>query len=153
MCYAKANVKGDTNLSKVQALAQQLNFLDTAHRLGLTEAQTSRMFAQPGFTVVNTGQSQNKRSESEMVAGYIIAIAGNILIYIVIVLYGMGVAMGVAEEKGSRIMEILVNAATPFQLMVGKMVCIGAAARARMTCMIVAGIGALLLQIPLQAAL
>src|SRR5256886_4475401 len=30
-------------------------------------------------------------------------------------LYGMGVALGVAEEKGSRIMEILVSAATPFQ--------------------------------------
>jgi ABC-2 type transport system permease protein len=151
--YTNANATGDTNLSKVQALAQQLNFLDIAHRLGLTPAQTSRLFAQPGFTVVNTGQGQNKRSESEMVAGYIIAIAGNILIYIVIVLYGMGVAMGVAEEKGSRIMEILVNAATPFQLMVGKIVGIGAAGLAQMTCIVAVGIGALLLQIPLQAAL
>jgi ABC-2 type transport system permease protein len=151
--YTNANATGDTNLSKVQALAQQLNFLDIAHRLGLTPAQTSRLFVQPGFTVVNTGQGQNKRSESEMVAGYIIAIAGNILIYIVIVLYGMGVAMGVAEEKGSRIMEILVNAATPFQLMVGKIVGIGAAGLAQMTCIVAVGIGALLLQIPLQAAL
>jgi ABC-2 type transport system permease protein len=151
--YTNANATGDTNLSKVQALAQQLNFLDIAHRLGLTPAQTSRLFAQPGFSVVNTGQGQNKRSESEMVAGYIIAITGNILIYIVIVLYGMGVAMGVAEEKGSRIMEILVNAATPFQLMAGKIVGIGAAGLAQMACIVAVGIGALLLQIPLQAAL
>ncbi len=151
--YTNANATGDTNLAKVQALAQQLNFLDIAHRLGLTPAQTSRLFAQPGFTVVNTGQGQNKRSESEMVAGYIIAITGNILIYIVIVLYGMGVAMGVAEEKGSRIMEILVNAATPFQLMAGKIVGIGAAGLAQMACIVAVGIGALLLQIPLQAAL
>src|SRR5260221_3007152 len=88
-----------------------------------------------------------------MVAGYIIAMDGNILIYIVIGLYGMGVAMGVAGEKGSRIMEILVNAATPFQLMVGKIGGIGAAGLAQMTCIVVVGIGALLLQIPLQAAL
>ena len=151
--YTNASATGDTNLSKVQILAQQLNLLDIAHRLGLSPAQTSRLFAQPGFTVVNTGQGQNKRPESEMVAGYIIAIAGNILIYIVIVLYGMGVAMGVAEEKGSRIMEILVNAATPFQLLVGKIVGIGAAGLAQMTCIVAVGIGALLLQIPLQAAL
>ena len=151
--YTSASSTNDTNLPKIQALAQQLNFLDTAHRLGLTPAQTSRLFAQPGFTVVNTGQGQNNRPVSEISAGYIIAIAGNILIYIAVVLYGMGVATGVAEEKGSRIMEILVNAATPFQLMAGKIVGIGAAGLTHMTCVVAVGIGALLLQGPLQAAL
>ncbi len=29
-------LSGDTNLSRIQTVAQQLNFLDTAHRLGLT---------------------------------------------------------------------------------------------------------------------
>src|SRR6266851_2140509 len=57
------------------------------------------------------------------------------------------------EVKGSRIMEILVNAATPFQLMVGKIVGIGAAGLTQMACIVVVGIGALLLQNPLQAAL
>jgi ABC-2 type transport system permease protein len=143
---------GDTNLSRIQALAQQLNFLDTAHRLGLTSAQASSLFAQPSFAVVNTGQSQN-RPVSEVVTGYILAYAGNILIYIAVVLYGMGVATGVAEEKGSRIMEILVNAATPFQLMAGKIVGIGAAGLTQMAGIVVVGIGALLLQNPLQSAL
>ncbi len=134
------------------ALAQQLNFLDTAHHLGLTPAQTSSLFAQPGFTVVNTGQGQN-RPQGEIVTGYILAYAGNILIYIAVVLYGMGVAMGVAEEKGSRIMEVLVNAATPFQLMAGKIIGIGAAGLTQMVCIVAVGIGALLLQNPLQTAL
>ncbi len=151
--YTNANTTNDTNLSKVQVLAQQLNFLDAAHRLGLTPTQTSRLFAQPGFTVVNTGQGQNNRPVSEIAAGYIIAIAGNILIYIAVLLYGMGVALGVAEEKGSRIMEILVSAATPFQLMAGKIIGIGAAGLTQMACVVAVGIGALLLQSPLQAAL
>ncbi len=131
--YTNTSGINDSNLSRIQALAQQLNFLDTAHRLGLTPAQTSSLFAQPGFTVVNTGQGQN-RPQGEVVTGYILAYAGNILIYIAVVLYGMGVAMGVAEEKGSRIMEILVNAATPFQLMAGKIVGIGAAGLTQMAC-------------------
>src|SRR5260370_2920351 len=151
--YTNANTTKDTNLSKVQVLAQQLNFLDAAHRLGLTPTQTSRLFAQPGFTVVNTGQGQNNRPVSEIAAGYIIAIAGNILIYIAVLLYGMGVALGVAEEKGSRIMEILVSAATPFQLMAGKIIGISAACLTQMACVVAVGIGALLLQSPLQAAL
>lgn len=150
--YTNSGATNDSNLSQLQTVAQQLNFLDTAHRLGLTAAQTSSLFAQPSFAVVNTGQSQN-RPESEIVTGYILAYAGNILIYMAVVLYGMSVAMGVAEEKGSRIMEILVNAATPFQLMVGKIVGIGAAGLTQMACVVAVGIGALLLQNPIQAAL
>ncbi len=150
--YTNTSGINDSNLSRIQALAQQLNFLDTAHRLGLTPAQTSSLFAQPGFTVVNTGQGQN-RPQGEIVTGYILAYAGNILIYIAVVLYGMGVAIGVAEEKGSRIMEILVNAATPFQLMAGKIIGIGAAGLTQMACVVAVVIGALLLQTPLQTAL
>ncbi|MGH2498420.1 MAG: ABC transporter permease [Ktedonobacteraceae bacterium] len=143
---------GDSNLPPIQALAQQLNSLDTAHRLGLTPTQTSSLFTPPGFSVVNTGQNQN-RPVSEIVTGYILAYAGNILIYMAVMLYGISVAMGVAEEKGSRIMEILVNAATPFQLMAGKIVGIGAAGLTQMACVVAAGIGALLLQGPIQTAL
>ena len=61
--------------------------------------------------------------------------------------------MGVAEEKSSRVMELLLNAATPLQLMVGKIVGIGAAGLTQMACLVAVGIGALLLQSPLQAAL
>ena len=82
-----------------------------------------------------------------------LAIAGVILLFISVSLYGGIVAAGVAEEKSNRIMEILVNAATPFQLMVGKIVGIGAACLTQMGSLVVVGIGALLLQAPLQAAL
>src|SRR5581483_2409547 len=143
---------GDSNRPSIQALAQQLNSLDAAHRLGLNATQTSSLFTPPGFAVVNTGQNQN-RPIGEVVTGYILAYAGNILIYMAVMLYGMSVATGVAEEKGSRIMEILVNAATPFQLLVGKIVGIGAAGLTQMACVVAAGIGALLLQNPIQAAL
>jgi ABC-2 type transport system permease protein len=151
--YTNTNAIDDTNKFQVQALAGQINFLDKAHRLGLTPTQTSTLFAQPGFTVVSAAQNQNNRSVSDIVAGYIIAYAGIILIFMSVFLYGMGVATGVAEEKGSRIMEILVNAATPFQLMVGKIVGIGAAGLTQMACFVAVGIGAILLQIPLKAAL
>jgi ABC-2 type transport system permease protein len=63
------------------------------------------------------------------------------------------VATGVAEEKSSRMMELLVNAATPFQLLAGKIVGIGAACLTQMGSLVVVGIAGLLLQTPLQAAL
>ena len=105
------------------------------------------------MTVVYTQQSQNTRSGSELAAGYLLAIAGCILIFISINLYAGRVAVGVAEEKSSRVMELLLNAATPLQLMAGKIVGIGAAGLTQMACLVAVGIGALLLQSPIQAAL
>jgi ABC-2 type transport system permease protein len=148
---SNSSLSGDPHLSQVQALAGQLNVLDKASRLGLTPTQTASLFAQPAFSAVNTGQ--NSRSVADTVTGYILAYVGILLIFMSIYLYGYGVATGVAEEKGSRIMEILVNAATPFQLMVGKIVGIGAAGLAQMAGFVVVGIGALLLQAPLKALL
>ncbi|MDQ2714300.1 MAG: ABC transporter permease [Chloroflexota bacterium] len=149
--YYTHNSSPDT--SQVQTLASQLSLLDRSSRLGLSADQTSKLFAQPAFSVVNLGQVQDKRSVGDIVAGYIIAYAGIILIFMSVYLYGMTVAMGVAEEKGSRIMEILVNAATPLQLMAGKIIGIGAAGLTQMAAFVIVGITALLLQTPLKAAL
>jgi ABC-2 type transport system permease protein len=151
--YTTSSPTDDSNISQVQALVSQLNVLDKSSRLGLTPAQTSSLFAQPQFSYVNLGQAQSTRSTSDIVAGYILAYAGIILIFMSVYLYGMGVAMGVGEEKGSRIMEILVNAATPFQLMAGKIIGLGAAGLTQMALFVVVGIGSLLLQIPLKDAL
>jgi ABC-2 type transport system permease protein len=151
--YTTTDPTDDANVSQVQALVSQLTVLDTSARLGLTPAQTSSLFAHPQFSDVNLNQTQSTRSQSDRVAGFIFAYIGNVLIYIAVFLYGLGVATGVAEEKGSRIMEILVNAATPFQLMAGKIVGIGAAGLSQMACFVAVGIGALLLQLPLQALL
>ena len=50
-----------------------------------------------------------------------------VLIFITIVIYGMWVAAGVVAEKSSRVMELLVSAASPRQLVVGKALGIGLA--------------------------
>lgn len=150
---SNSSLSGDPHLSQVQAIAGQLNTLDKASRAGLTPSQTSSLFAPPTLSIINTGQSQNSRTMAEAVTGYILAYVGILLIFMSVYMYGYGVATGVAEEKSSRIMEILVNAATPFQLMVGKIVGIGAAGLAQMAAFVVVGIGALLLQSPLKALL
>jgi len=148
-----ASATNDSNLPTIQGLTQLLTFLDTAHRLGLTSQETQRLSAAPDVTVVYTQQSQNTRPDSELTAGILLAVAGCILIFISISLYAGRVAVGVAEEKSSRVMELLLNAATPLQLMVGKIVGIGAAGLTQMACLVAVGIGALLLQSPIQAAL
>jgi ABC-type Na+ efflux pump permease subunit len=56
-----------------------------------------------------------------------LGIAFVVLIFITLVIYGMWVATGVAAEKSSRVMELMVSAASPVQLLIGKVVGLGAA--------------------------
>ncbi len=150
---ADADPNNDGNLSNVQTLAQYLTFLDTAHRLGLTPTQVTHLVAPPTLTTMYPHQIPNARPVNQIVAGYILAIAGAVMIIISLSLYTQIVAAGVAEEKSSRVMEILVNAATPFQLLAGKIVGIGSACLTQMGCLVLASIAGLLLQLPLQKAL
>jgi ABC-2 type transport system permease protein len=48
-----------------------------------------------------------------------------VLIYIILMLYGSQVMMGVMEEKTNRIAEVIVSSVKPFQLMLGKILGIG----------------------------
>ena len=50
-----------------------------------------------------------------------------ILMFITILIYGMWVATGVATEKSSRVMELMISAASPRQLLIGKVLGIGGA--------------------------
>ncbi|HEU5380784.1 MAG TPA: ABC transporter permease [Ktedonobacteraceae bacterium] len=146
--YTSANPLTDTSSAQIQALATQLSLLDRSVHLGLTATQSEHLFAASQFVSIAVGQTG--RSGSSLIAGYVLAYVGVILIFMSVYLYGYWVATGVAEEKGNRIMELLVNAATPFQLMSGKILGIGAAGLTQMAAFVIAGIGALLLQNPLK---
>ena len=50
-----------------------------------------------------------------------------VLMFLTVIIYGMWVATGVASEKSSRVMELMISAASPRQLLTGKVVGIGGA--------------------------
>jgi ABC-2 type transport system permease protein len=70
----------------------------------------------------------NKGEEkiSDATVNYAIGFMAGILIYIFIFIYGNQIMQGVIEEKSSRIIEILISSIRPFQLMMGKIIGIGA---------------------------
>jgi ABC-2 type transport system permease protein len=76
-----------------------------------------------------------------------------ILIFMMVILYGNWVAMSVVEEKSSRVMEVILNAATPFQLMTGKVLGVGAVALVQYLVILAVGAAAILLQGPIANAL
>lgn len=68
------------------------------------------------------------KGEQKGVAGvaYAISFIAGILIYMILLIYGTMVMRGVMEEKTNRIAEVIVSSAKPFQLMLGKIIGIGA---------------------------
>lgn len=68
--------------------------------------------------VVSDQLLNGKSSATEIKSG--IGYVGAFIIYLFIFMYGVMIMRGVTEEKNNRIVEIIVSAVKPFQLMMGK---------------------------------
>jgi ABC-2 type transport system permease protein len=102
---------------------------DLAHADVLAKSvppQTLGLLAQsPVYTTqLPNGQPGNSNSASfvnQLAAGVVLSI----ILFIAIIVYGQWVAMSVAEEKSSRVMEVILGAASPFELLAGKVIGVG----------------------------
>lgn len=76
------------------------------------------------LTTVTLGEEGNKKVSAEiaMALGYIMGFA----IYMVLLVYGTMVMKGVVEEKTNKIVEVIISSVKPFQLMLGKIIGVGA---------------------------
>ena len=89
-------------------------------------------FVQPTYAVVDAGAASADAGAStvdtaEYASRRIVGIVFVVLSFLTLVFYGLWVASGVVAEKASRVMELLISAATAPQLVVGKIAGIGLA--------------------------
>ena len=77
-------------------------------------------------TIENTLDSSDGEKKSVEGVAYAVAFAAGILIYMILLIYGSMVMRGVMEEKTNRISEVIISSVKPFQLMMGKIIGIGA---------------------------
>jgi ABC-2 type transport system permease protein len=75
----------------------------------------------------------------------IVGIVFVVLSFLTLVFYGLWVAAGVVAEKASRVMEMLISAATAPQLVLGKILGIGLSGLTQVTIVMIPALGALLL--------
>jgi ABC-2 type transport system permease protein len=94
---------------------------------GIRKTQLDSIHKESQFAELKTEQlSGNKVTESNEGMAMAIGYGCGILIYITMIVYGMMVMRGVMEEKTNRIAEVIVSSVKPFQLMMGKIIGIGA---------------------------
>lgn len=130
-----------------------LAIADRLDRLGVQPADQVGLFAPSNLAV--SWPDPNKAGPGpdagQTGTDYLLGFGLSILIFMLIVLYGNWIAMSVVEEKSSRVMEVILNAATPFQLLTGKVLGVGAVALTQYGAILAAGVLALLAQAPIAS--
>ncbi|MFT4204493.1 MAG: ABC transporter permease [Chitinophagaceae bacterium] len=96
-----------------------------------------------------TTEESGEDSMAKSGVAYGVGFVSGFLIYMVLLLYGMAVMRGVMEEKVSRIAEVIVSSVRPFQLMMGKILGIGAVGLLQFLIWIVLTVGLRVILIPM----
>lgn len=123
----------DSALSrKVQLIRQaaiSITIQDRLTRAGVSPIDQARLFTPPEFSLLPADPNAKPGlNPAEDPTAFLVGFGLSIAIFMAIILYGQWIAYSVAEEKNSRVMEIVLAAATPFQLLAGKVVGVGALA-------------------------
>jgi ABC-2 type transport system permease protein len=107
-------------------------------------------FRQPTFDVRMEGAAAGSGTEpidqQELAGRSILAMIFVVLLFISLVTYGMWVATSVATEKTSRVMELLISATDPRNLLLGKVVGVGAAGLTQCLAIVLPALAFFLLQ-------
>src|SRR6478736_511924 len=139
------------NITKIDSSKQQTFYVRSQKAIGIGASQTiedkidavveDNMLQQSGIMrnqldsihknshiakIVSLEENEGATKESNQVLASVIGYVSGTLIYIVLLIYGMMVLRGVMEEKTNRIAEVVVSSVKPFELMMGKIVGIGA---------------------------
>ena len=99
-------------------------------RLGLLEdGESVRRLFEGGaleFEPVGIDEADAEEAEAERITGMVTGIGGGIILYVMMLVYGAQMLQSVLEEKQSRVVELVISSLRPWQLMLGKIVGVGA---------------------------
>lgn len=87
---------------------------------------------------IDTSTNSNKKGVTGLAYG--ISFFCGFLIYMMMIIYGTQVMRGITEEKTNRIAEVVVSSVKPFQLMMGKIIGIGAVGLTQFVIWIILGV-------------
>jgi ABC-2 type transport system permease protein len=131
-----------TDFEKLRALNGALNNVVIEKRLkreGLDPQKVAQYIKRVGLQPIKiTKKGEEEDTGGTFMISYILAL----IIYMAILIYGQVIMRGVIEEKSSRVVEVVLSSLKPFQLMMGKILGIGAVGLTQFSIWTLFGIGA-----------
>lgn len=117
----KANLK---NISEIEYQLQNILYNKRLLEAGI---DTALIHSPKDIINLNTKQlTESGEQDASLSATYAVGFLSSFLIYMALFIYGAQVMRGVIEEKTNRIIEVVISSVKPFQLMLGKIIGIGA---------------------------
>lgn len=107
----------------IESAVQALQTAQTAEQLGLSEEEMARLFTPVPFERETVSESSKTQEELSQARGLVYVLI--LLIYVAVIYYPNMIAMEVANEKSSRVMEILISSVSPVKHMFAKIAGVG----------------------------
>ena len=98
------------------------------YKIGILQLDTSKIAALKTRIEIDPDPIVGTKNASAMSGkiGMLMGIAMGFIMYMSVLIYGMMIFRSVMEEKTSRIVEVMISSVKPFQLMMGKIIGVGA---------------------------
>jgi ABC-2 type transport system permease protein len=119
---------GSSSAQLVEAIAKNLGIAKALADLGITSSQASSVLSAKPLRVVALQHGPAPKSPVHSVSVF-----GLIIVFVMLSQYNTWILIGVMEEKSSRVVEVLLAAVRPMQLLAGKVLGIGLVAFAQAT--------------------
>jgi ABC-2 type transport system permease protein len=116
----------------MQSAAREVRGAAALRAEGLDEARIGRALDPPPLAVAEVGDEDN---------GGGLAFIGSLLLYFAILMAGFAVAGGVVEEKSTRVVEVILAAIRPLELLAGKVIGIGLLGIGQVLLLTIVGVG------------
>jgi ABC-2 type transport system permease protein len=122
--YLGSNVTSIRDMSALERILGPVLREERLHRVHADSAvlRAAELRLKLDATKVTEGKPTGQSAEAAFWLAYIV----NLVMYVTLLLYGMQVMTAVVEEKSNRIVEVLISSLTPFQLLLGKVIGVGA---------------------------
>lgn len=122
--YRGRNVASLRDMALLESAVRQSIMVERLTRQGIDPSMVQEAQARISLTTLRITR-RGATGETGMATFALAYIVGFVL-YMAIILYGVNVMRSVLEEKQTRIIEVLVSSMKPFQLLMGKVVGVGA---------------------------
>jgi len=122
--YLASNVSSFTTIETIEHNLTQVVFTLRLERAGVDPAVVGK--ARLPIALGTQKIAGGKATQESAAQGFSLAYFMAIILYTSILIYGINVMSSVLEEKTNRVVEVLVSSLRPFQLMLGKLLGVGA---------------------------
>ncbi len=119
--YVGTDASSQIDMARLSSRVQKAVFRARAKALGLEDEDARSLLA---HVELDTRQANGEGASGGAAFG--LAYGAAIVLYMTILLYGITVMRSVLQEKTSRVLEVIVACASPWDLMVGKLIGVGA---------------------------